>query len=79
MLKSLRLSPHEQRVALIGFLAKVALFWIAELLICQLDGERSICRLVSRGFVPCLISFAVMDALVLPHLRRRLDKQRTSR
>jgi len=29
---------------------------------------------VEKGFLPCLISFAVMDFLVIPQLRRRWDR-----
>ena len=34
-------------------------------------GPRLVCGVVERGFLPCLISFAVMDFAVIPQLRRR--------
>ena len=46
------------------------MFWLSELVICKLDQERVICDVVGRGFIPCLITFAVMDLLVIPRIRR---------
>jgi|TARA_B100001287_G_scaffold28325_1_gene20321 hypothetical protein len=64
------LSASEWRFAAISFATKVAMFWLSELVICQLDQERVICDVVGRGFIPCLITFAVMDLLVIPRIRR---------
>ena len=72
MLRFFRLSRTEVRFACTSFVIQLALFWFAELVICELDSNRSICHLIGRGFLPCLISFAVMDIVVVPHLRRRL-------
>jgi len=76
MLGSFRLSRAELRVAAIGFTFKLILFWVAQELICEIDAGRRICGLVERGFVPCLISFALMDGLILPQLRRHLKGRR---
>ena len=76
MLGSFRLSRAELRVAGIGFTSKLILFWVAQELICEIDAGRRICGLVERGFVPCLISFALMDGLILPQLRRHLKGRR---
>ena len=76
MFGSLRLSRAELRVAAIGFTFKLILFWVAQELICEIDAGRRICGLVERGFVSCLISFALMDGLVLPQLRRHLKGRR---
>ncbi|UPM51114.1 hypothetical protein MY494_04930 [Synechococcus sp. A10-1-5-1] len=54
-----------------NFAIKIALFWFAKLWICQIDVTRPICHIVERGFLPCLMSFAVMDFLLLPWLRGR--------
>ena len=67
---SFHLSASEWRFAAISFATKVAMFWLSELVICQLDQERVICDVVGRGFIPCLITFAVMDLLVIPQIRR---------
>ena len=69
----LRLSAAEKRFALTSFAVKVAIFWLAQLGICVLDPRRLVCGVVEKGFVPCLISFAVMDFVVIPQLRRRWD------
>ena len=65
-MKGLLLNRTEWRIAVMSFLIKIALFWLAELVICELDHG----RLVARGFWPCLFSFALMDVLVIPQLRR---------
>ena len=57
----LRLSASEWRFALRSFAAKVVLFWLSELVICQWDQERWVCNVVGKGFIPCLITFALMD------------------
>ncbi|QNI92424.1 putative membrane protein [Synechococcus sp. BOUM118] len=44
------------------------------MLICNLDQERAFCAVVGKGFVPCLLSFALMDLLVIPRVRRRLRR-----
>jgi len=69
-----RLSPAERRFALTSFAVKVAIFWAAQLVVCQLDPRRLVCGVVEKGFLSCLISFAVMDFLVIPPLRRRWDR-----
>ena len=69
-----RLSAAEKRFALTSFAVKVAIFWLAQLVVCVLDPRRLVCGFVERGFLPCLISFAVMDFLVIPQLRRRWDR-----
>ena len=53
-----------------SFATKVALFILSELVICQLDPERWACSVVSKGFIPCLITFALMDLLMIPRIRR---------
>ena len=50
------------------------LFWLLELAFCKWAPERQICHLVEKGFLPCLITYAVMDFLVIPPLRRRWDR-----
>ena len=70
----LRLSASEWRFALTSFAVKVALFWLFELAFCQWAPERQICHLVEKGFLPCLITYAVMDFLLIPPLRRRWDR-----
>ena len=52
---------------------KVAIFWIAQLVVCVFHPRRLVCGVVERGFLPCLMSFAVMHFLVIPQLRRRWD------
>ena len=69
-----RLSAAERRFALTSFAVKVAIFWTAQLVVCQLDPGRLVCGVVEKGFLPCLISFAVMDFVVIPQLRRRWDR-----
>ena len=69
-----RLSAAEKRFALTSFVVKVAIFWIAHLVVCELDPRRLVCGVVERGFLPCLISFAVMDFVVIPQLRRRWER-----
>jgi len=69
----LRLSAAEKRFALTSFAVKVAIFWTAQLMVCVLDPRRLVCGFVEKGFVPCLLSFAVMDFLVIPQVRRRWD------
>ena len=66
----LRLSASEWRFALTSFAAKVGLFWLSELVICQWDQERWVCNVVGKDFIPCLITFALMDLLVIPQIRR---------
>ena len=57
----MRLSAAERRFALTSFAVKAAIFWIAQLVICVLDPRRLVCGFLEKGFLPCLISFAVMD------------------
>ena len=70
----MRLTAAERRYALTSFAVKAAIFWIAQLVICVFDPRRLVCGFVEKGFLPCLISFAVMDFLVIPQLRRRWDR-----
>ena len=65
-----QLSASEWRFAAISFATKVALFWLSELVICELDHDRVICDVVGKGFIPCLFTFAAMDLLVIPRIRR---------
>jgi hypothetical protein len=74
VLFKLRLSASEWRFALRSFTAKVVLFWLSELVICQWDQERWVCNVVRKGFIPCLITFALMDLLVIPQIRRRWNR-----
>ena len=60
-------------------LIKIALYWIAELVICRIYGSRLICRVIAKGFWPCLATFALMDFLVLPQLGQRLRSRRQGR
>ena len=74
MVRLLGLSDSEARFAAKSLIAKASLFWLFKLLICNLYQQRAICVVVGRGFVPCLLSFAVMDLLVIPRVRRRLRR-----
>ena len=74
MVRLMGLSNNEARFAAKSFGVKVVLFWLFELLICNLDQERVFCGVVGEGFVPCLLSFAVMDLIVIPRVRRRLRR-----
>ena len=67
----MRLSAVEWRFALTSFAIKVVIFWVAQLVVCELDPKRLVCGFVEKGFLPCLITYAVMDFLVIPPLRRR--------
>ena len=73
-MKGLLLTRAEGRTAVLSFLIKIGLFWLAELVVCQLDQDRIVCRWVGRGFLPCSISFVVMDFVVLPRVRRWLRR-----
>ena len=74
MVRLMGLSNNEARFAAKSFGVKFVLFWLFELLICNLDQERVFCGVVGKGFVPCLLSFAVMDLIVIPRVRRRLRR-----
>ena len=69
-----RLSAAERRFALTSFVVKLAIYWVVQLVICQLDPRRMVCGVVEKGFLPCLISFAVMDFVVIPWVKRRWDR-----
>ena len=58
------------------FAIKIAIYWIAKLVICQLDPSRLICSVIAKGFVPCLATFALMDFAVIPQLRAYLRRRR---
>ena len=74
MIRVLGLSNSEARFATRSFGVKVVLFWLFELLICNLDQARAVGDVVGKGFVPCLLSFAVMDLVLIPRVRRRLRR-----
>ena len=74
VLAVLRLSAAEWRFALTSFSVKVAIFWLAQLVVCEWDPERRVCDVVEKGFLPCLITYGVMDFLVIPPLRRRWSR-----
>ena len=59
-----------------SFLIKIGIYWIAELAVCQLDRSRLICKLIGKGFLPCVVSFAIMDFIVLPQIRNALKRRR---
>ena len=59
-----------------GFLIKIAIYWFAELIVCQLDGSRLICKIIGKGFLPCVVSFAIMDFIILPQIRNALKRRR---
>ena len=67
-IKAQCLDADETSFAVRSFTSKVVLFWMGELLICKLDQERVICAVVRKGFFPCLLSFAVMDVLIIPQI-----------
>jgi hypothetical protein len=46
------LSAAERRFALTSFAVKVAIFWTAQLVACQLDPRRLVCGVVEKGFLP---------------------------
>ena len=33
-----------------SFLIKIAIYWFAKLVICQIDGSRLICKLIGKGY-----------------------------
>ena len=70
---------HPWRRSWRNFLIKIAIYWIAELVICRIDGSRFICSLIAKGFWPCLATFALMDFLVLPKLRQLVGSRRQGR
>ena len=70
----LRLSASKWRFAQTSLAVKVDLFWLLELAFCKWASERQMCHLVEKGFLPCLITYVVMDFLVIPPLRRRWDR-----
>ena len=72
---SVRLTKSEQKIALFSFTVKVLIYLVAENIICHLDHQRIVCRLIGKGFMPCLFSFAIMDVLVIPQIRRFLQRK----
>ena len=48
-------------------------------MICELDHDRVICDVVGKGFIPCLFTFAVMDLLVIPRIRRLQNRDQADR
>ena len=58
------------------FAIKIAIYWLAKLVICQIDDSRLICSVIAKGFGPCVASFALMDFLVIPWLRARIRRMR---
>ena len=75
VLAMLRLSAAEWRFALTSFALKVAIFWVAQLVVCMLDPRLMVCDFVEKVFLPCLISFVAMDFLVIPALKRCWSRQ----
>ena len=53
---------------------KLAIFWVAQPVVCQLDPNRVFCGVVEKGFLACLINLAVMDFVVIPQLKRQSDR-----
>ena len=68
-----------QRAALLlavkSFLIKIVIYWFAELVVCQLDGSRLICKFIGKGFLPCVVSFAIIDFVVLSHICNALKRR----
>ena len=58
-----------------NFLIKIAIYWLAELVICRINDSRFICSVIAKGFWPCLATFSLMDFLVLPKLRQLLTNR----
>ena len=63
-------------LAVKSFLIKIVIYWFAELVVCQLDGSRLICKFIGKGFLPCVVGFAIMDFVVLPQIRNALKRRR---
>lgn len=61
------------------FAIKIAIYWLARLVICEIDTSRWICGVIAKGFVPCLATFAVMDFLVIPLVRTKVRQLRETR
>ena len=72
-------SQIDWRRAWRNFLIKIAIYWLAELVICQINDSRFICSVIAKGFWPCLATFALMDFLVLPKIRQLLTSRRQGR
>ena len=62
-------------LSLKSFLIKIAIYWFAELTICQLDRSRLICKFIGKGFLPCIVGFAIMDFVVLLQIRNALKRR----
>ena len=52
----------EWRFALTSFAIKVVIFWVAQLVVCELDPKRLVCGFVEKGFLPCLITKVIVAA-----------------
>lgn len=63
-------------LSLKSFLIKIAINWFAELVVCQLDGSRLICKFIGKGFLPCVVSFAIMNFVVLTQICNALKRRR---
>ncbi len=61
------------------FAIKIAIYWLAKLVICQIDGSRLICSLIAKGFWPCVATFAFMDFLAIPQLRKLIRRWKSKR
>ena len=61
------------------FAIKIAIYWLAELVICQINGSRPICAVIAKGFWPCLATFAFMDFLAIPQLRKLVRRWKAKR
>ncbi|QNJ25403.1 putative membrane protein [Synechococcus sp. SYN20] len=48
------------------FLIKIAIYWFAELVVCQLDGSRLICKFIGKGFLLVLLALRLWTLLFYP-------------
>jgi len=53
------LEKAEWSFALRSLAVKVAVFGLAELVLCEWDPERRVCDVVEKGFLSCLITYAL--------------------
>ena len=61
------------------FAIKIAIYVLAKFVICQIDGSRLICSVIAKGFWPCVATFAFMDFLAVPQLRKLMGRWRSKR
>ena len=62
-------------LAVKSFLIKIAIDWFAELVVCWPDGSRLICKFIGKGFLPCVVSFAIIDFVVLSQIYNALKRR----